>query len=202
MARRAQAGTRRNELDFRATTARLSVIDHGQLAVPAQTGRLALAFFGSLHRTWPAMLVLRTWEEKVMKSAAWRVPKLMMWMIMLGAGRCSAVGISDPASAAPYKSKQIRVEYVLPKNPSHQPIYDGLKKVRALERIQTLLSPLRLPRPLLLKVSGCDGQSNAWYDKRRLRDRLLRIPGRHSKNALEERYRAIFRKTTPYLDRS
>jgi Putative metallopeptidase len=68
-------------------------------------------------------------------------------------------------TAAPYKSKQIRVEYVLPKNPAHQSIYDRLKQGRALERIQTLLSPLRLPRPLLLKVSRCDGESNAWYDE-------------------------------------
>jgi hypothetical protein len=48
---------------------------------------------------------------------------------------------------------------------AHQPIYERLKQVRALERLQTLLSPLRLPRPLLLKVSGCDGVSNAWYDE-------------------------------------
>jgi hypothetical protein len=41
----------------------------------------------------------------------------------------------------------------------------ALKQVRALERVQTLLSPFRLPRPLLLKLSGCDGESNAWYDE-------------------------------------
>ena len=78
---------------------------------------------------------------------------------------CLAISISGSASAASYKSGQIRVEYVLPKNPAHQPIYERLKQARALERIQTLLSPLRLPRPLLLKVSGCDGESNAWYDE-------------------------------------
>jgi hypothetical protein len=74
------------------------------------------------------------------------------------------ISVSGPASAASYKSKQVRVEYVVPKNPAHQPIYERLKHVRALEHLQTLLSPLRLPRPLLLKVSGCDGESNAWYD--------------------------------------
>ena len=99
-----------------------------------------------------------------MKSAAWRASKFMMWTIMLVAGICSAIGISDPATAAPYKSDQIRVEYVVPTNQAHQAIYDRIRKVRALEHIQTLLSPLRLPRPLLLKVSGCDGESNAWYD--------------------------------------
>ena len=50
-------------------------------------------------------------------------------------------------------------------NPAHQPIYEQLKQVRALERLQTLLSPFRLPHPLFLKVSGCDGVSNAWYDE-------------------------------------
>ena len=84
---------------------------------------------------------------------------------MLTAGMCLAISVSSgAAAAAKYKSKQIRVEYVLPKNPAHQSIYDRLKQARALELIQKLISPLRLPRPLLLKVSGCDGVSNAWYD--------------------------------------
>jgi hypothetical protein len=101
--------------------------------------------------------------EKVMTLAVLGRVKLSRCVVMLTAGVCLAIGISGPASAAPYKSNQIRVEYVEPKNPAHQPIYDSLKQARALERIQKLLSPLRLPRPLVLKVSGC-GESNAWYD--------------------------------------
>ena len=86
--------------------------------------------------------------------------------VILAAGMCLVIGdFSGPAGAAPYKSKQIRVEYALPKNQAHQPIYEGMKQSRALERIQELLSPFRLPRPLLLKLSGCDGVSNAWYDE-------------------------------------
>ena len=84
--------------------------------------------------------------------------KLFRYVVVLTAGVCLAINVSGLATAAPYKSKQIRVEYVLPKNPAHQSIYERLKQVRALEHIQTLLSPLRLPRPLLLKVSGCDGE--------------------------------------------
>jgi len=91
--------------------------------------------------------------------------KLFRYVATLSAGVGLAISISGSASAASYKSGQIRVEYVLPKNPAHQPIYERLKQARALERIQTLLSPLRLARPLLLKVSGCDGESNAWYDE-------------------------------------
>jgi putative metallopeptidase DUF4344 len=90
--------------------------------------------------------------------------KLFRYVVILTTGVYLAISISGLASAAPYKPKQVRVEYVLPKNPAHQPIYERLKQARALERIQKLLSPLRLPRPLVLKVSGCDGESNAWYD--------------------------------------
>jgi hypothetical protein len=90
--------------------------------------------------------------------------KLFRYVVILTTGVYLAISVSGPASAAPYKSKQVRVEYVLPKDPAHQPIYERLRQARALERIQKLLSPLRLPRPLVLKVSGCDGDSNAWYD--------------------------------------
>ena len=99
-----------------------------------------------------------------MYLAAFGRLKFFRYFVILITGGYLAIGVSAAATAAPYKSKQIRVEYVLPKNPAHQFIYDRLKQARALERIQTLLSPLRLPRALLLKVSGCDGESNAWYD--------------------------------------
>ena len=78
---------------------------------------------------------------------------------------CLALISAPGADAARQSSGQIRIEYALPKNPAHQPIYEQLKEFHALERIQELLSPLRLPRPLLLKVIGCDGESNAWYDE-------------------------------------
>jgi hypothetical protein len=102
--------------------------------------------------------------EKVMNLAVFGRVKLLSYVVILTAGVYLTIGVSGPASAAPYKSNQIRVEYVEPKNPAHRPIYDSLKQARALERIQKLLSPLRLPRPLVLKVSGCEGESNAWYD--------------------------------------
>lgn len=85
-------------------------------------------------------------------------------LIALMAGACLMTGFSGPATAVAYKSKQIRIEYGVPGNSAHRPIYERLKQVRALEQIQKLLSPLRLPRPLLLKVSDCAGKSNAWYD--------------------------------------
>lgn len=67
-----------------------------------------------------------------------------------------------PASARS-KSNQIQYEYVPPKDPAHHAIYDQMKQGRALENLQELLSPLRLPYPLKLTVAGCDGVPNAWY---------------------------------------
>jgi hypothetical protein len=49
---------------------------------------------------------------------------------------------------------RINIEYVQPKDPAHQLIYEQLKQVRALERIKELLSPFRLPRQLLSQGDG------------------------------------------------
>ena len=94
----------------------------------------------------------------------WRL-KIIQLCSLLTTGVFLAIGAAGAASASSNKSNQIRVEYVLPKNPSHQSIYERFKAERSLELIQRLLSPIRLPRPLLLKVSDCDGESNAWYDE-------------------------------------
>jgi hypothetical protein len=74
--------------------------------------------------------------EKVMNLAAFGRLGLYWCVVLLTAGMYLAIGVPGSATAAAYKSKQIRVEYVPPKNPAHQPIYEGLKQARALERIQ------------------------------------------------------------------
>lgn len=75
-----------------------------------------------------------------------------------------ALGSASPAHAALRgKTSQIKYDYVPPKDPAHQRIYDQIKQGRALEHLQELLSPLRLPYPLTLKVTSCDGVPNAWY---------------------------------------
>jgi Putative metallopeptidase len=83
----------------------------------------------------------------------------------LASALCVALTMAPRADAAQQSSGQIRVEYVPPKDLAHQPIYDEIRQAKVLERIQELLSPLQLPRPLLIKVTGCDGESNAWYDE-------------------------------------
>jgi hypothetical protein len=66
--------------------------------------------------------------------------------------------------AAKPEADRIEIAYVEPSDPAHRQIYDLLKERRVLERFRAALSPLRLPRTLLLKTAGCDGESNAWYD--------------------------------------
>jgi hypothetical protein len=85
--------------------------------------------------------------------------------ILLVVAACLALAAASPAMAASAKPRQIRIQYVKPVNPAFQPIHDELKRARGLERMQALLAPIRLPRPLLLKLDGCDGDANAWYDE-------------------------------------
>ncbi len=80
------------------------------------------------------------------------------------AGTFAVLPSIGSANAAPKsKPNQIKYEYVSPKNPAHQAIHDHMKQGRALEHLQELLSPIRLPYPLTLKVEGCDGVTNAFY---------------------------------------
>ena len=59
---------------------------------------------------------------------------------------------------------EITVAYVQPSDPAHQPIYEALTERRVLERVRDHLNRVVLPSPLSLKVSGCNGQVDAWYD--------------------------------------
>lgn len=70
-------------------------------------------------------------------------------------------GASGAQTAEPGR---ILIEYVQPTDPKHQPILDLLRQKLVLERIQTLLSPFRLPRSLTFRTTGCDGEVNAWFE--------------------------------------
>jgi hypothetical protein len=67
------------------------------------------------------------------------------------------------ASSTAAQASRIKLDYEQPTNPAHKPLYDLLKKRGVLERIQTILSPFKLPRDLTLRVKNC-GMVNAWYD--------------------------------------
>ena len=62
------------------------------------------------------------------------------------------------------KTNQVSVRYVPPKNPEHQEIYTTLKQRGSLEKLQTFLSPVRLPRTLRISLEGCDGEADAFYE--------------------------------------
>ena len=64
----------------------------------------------------------------------------------------------------PLHTDQVRVVYMPPKEPKHQPIHDALRERGILEVLRTLLSPFRLPRQLTLEVKGCDGKVDAYYE--------------------------------------
>jgi len=62
------------------------------------------------------------------------------------------------------RANRMQISYVPPKNAEHETVFRLLKERQVLEKLQQFLSPLRLPRALQLKVQGCDGDSNAWYE--------------------------------------
>jgi len=63
------------------------------------------------------------------------------------------------------RPNRIRIEYVPPKNPEHQRLYDRIRENRLLEVVQAIFSPFRFPVDLVVKTMGCDGKVNAWYSK-------------------------------------
>jgi hypothetical protein len=80
----------------------------------------------------------------------------------------AAIGLAISAQATAQRlvdpeTSSVRITYVEPVNPAHQPIMERLKKREVLEDLRDFLSPLRLPAPLLIKVEGCNGNVNAWY---------------------------------------
>jgi len=69
------------------------------------------------------------------------------------------------AQAADARADRIDIRYIPPSEPQLQAIADYVKQAQALEKVQALLKPLKLPRRLLIEMRGCKGESNAWYDE-------------------------------------
>jgi len=53
--------------------------------------------------------------------------------------------LPDPAIADKRRTNRIRIEYVAPSNGEHQELYELLKQRQALEKLQEIFSPPRLP---------------------------------------------------------
>jgi putative metallopeptidase DUF4344 len=75
----------------------------------------------------------------------------------------STAGDTVARESTALRTNRIEIKYVTPKNAAHEGIYRLLRERKVLERFREYLSPLRLPRVLVLKVEGCDGEENAWY---------------------------------------
>lgn len=76
---------------------------------------------------------------------------------------CLAPGPASAQLGQRGVANNVRIKYVPPKNAAHKELYETLTGAKALEYLQQMLSPLRLPRPLQLTISECDGVANAWY---------------------------------------
>ena len=77
----------------------------------------------------------------------------------------SASLAQSPASPAQgSQPDRISIAYVPPSGASYQELFDFLRDHHALEKIQEILSPLRLPEDLTVKTAEC-GMINSWYKR-------------------------------------
>jgi hypothetical protein len=95
--------------------------------------------------------------DTIMKTGLTLAVNAIILLVALG------LTASTTVMAGSAKTNQIRVNYEVPENPTHQPIYDLLKKRQSLERIQEFLSPFRLKWILTISLEGCDGEADAMY---------------------------------------
>jgi hypothetical protein len=93
------------------------------------------------------------------------LPALPGWITLTFCAICVSMLAAKPlpAIADDSRTNRMLVDYVPPTNPAQQPLYDLLKERRALEKLQEIFSPFRLPIDLTLRAVGCDGVANAWY---------------------------------------
>jgi hypothetical protein len=85
---------------------------------------------------------------------------LIGFVVLLAQVAMSTISAADDA-----RPDRIRIEYAPPRNSDHQDLYELLKQRRALESLQQIFNPIRLPGDLTLRTVGCDGVSNAWYQQ-------------------------------------
>jgi hypothetical protein len=79
--------------------------------------------------------------------------------------RADTPGQAAAPPADPAAADMIRIEYVLPKDPKLLTPYRLVQERGALEMMKKAFAPLRLPVPVTIRTIGCDGVSNAWYQR-------------------------------------
>lgn len=73
--------------------------------------------------------------------------------------------LPSPARATEEASpRSIVIDYVMPSEPALKPYWNLARDSRMLEHIRDVFAPLRLPRPLTIRTTACDGEVNAWYE--------------------------------------
>jgi Putative metallopeptidase len=94
------------------------------------------------------------------KSAPVALTVFGLW----GASFLALLGLGCSALAQEARTNRMQIEYVPPKDPAFQPIYDTLKQNHTLEKLQQIFSPFRLPSDMTIKTTQC-GMSNVWYQR-------------------------------------
>lgn len=100
----------------------------------------------------PGALILRSGDKLFIANAPSQRPA--------DAARGAVSAGADTAKS--WRPDRIRIEYVPPKKAELQEIYRHTKEERALEIVQQLLSPFRLPEDLTIRTREC-GFVNAWF---------------------------------------
>lgn len=86
-------------------------------------------------------------------------------LYIVDAPPANGTGAVAAPAPAPEPASWIKVEYVPPKNPEHQKVFDLVKERRALETFRDIFGVINSPYELTVKTVGCDGVSNAWYQR-------------------------------------
>lgn len=99
-------------------------------------------------------------EESVSARAKPREARftiLVVWACLIWqASQCTLAKAQDPGDS------QIDFTYVEPKNFAFRPYYEELKRRKVLEELQEFLSPLRLPRRVLVETEECGANPPAY----------------------------------------
>jgi hypothetical protein len=81
-----------------------------------------------------------------------------MRILTAALGMVFTLGTSVLADTLPPKNPMIDIAYDVPKTQDYKPIYQRLKDLQVLETLQEFLSPLILPRKILVKAEECGTQ--------------------------------------------
>lgn len=92
------------------------------------------------------------------------MPSFPKWPGAALVGLLLSLCATPAATSGDAKPNRVEIAYLPPKNPAHQAIHDEIKRAALLDPVREILSIFRLPRTLLIKTEGCDGEINAWFE--------------------------------------